>query len=119
FMPKTASEIETLLEFRRVHSRSVTEDNWRAAADANRGKTAALPPYEFVISVTPLTLARGIVALAADPQRARWNTKSVSSFELAQHYDFTDIDGSRPDSWSFIEAMESTAATELSVDEYR
>lgn len=97
----------------------VTEQNWRSAAEANRGTADALPPYEFVISETPHMLARGIVALAADPNRAQWNTTSVSSFELAQHYDFTDVDGSRPDSWSFIEAMETTPVTELNVDDYR
>lgn len=97
----------------------VTEDNWREASEANRGRTDALPPYEFVISETTHMLARGVVTLAADPERAQWNTRSVSSYELAKHYDFTDVDGSRPDSWSFIEAMETTPVTELSVDQYR
>lgn len=97
----------------------VTEKNWRSAAEANRGTADALPPYEFVISETPHMLARGIAALAADPKRARWNTNSVSSFQLAQYYDFTDVDGSRPDSWSFVEAMETTPAAELNVDDYR
>lgn len=97
----------------------VTEKNWRSAAEANRGTADALPPYEFVISETPHMLALGIAALAADPERARWNTNSASSFQLAQYYDFTDVDGSRPDSWSFVEAMETTPAAELNVDDYR
>jgi hypothetical protein len=42
------------------------------------------------------------VALAADPQRARWNQQSVSSGELAQAYRFTDLDGSRPDVWRYL-----------------
>ncbi|HLS72455.1 MAG TPA: SDR family oxidoreductase [Actinomycetaceae bacterium] len=97
----------------------VTEDTWRAAAEANRGVPEAAPPYEFVISETPAMLARGIVALAADPQRQEWNTRSVSSLELAEHYDLTDVDGSRPDAWSFIAAMETTPVAELDVEKYR
>ena len=40
-----------------------------------------------------------MAALAADPDLSKWNQKSVSSGELARHYGFTDIDGSRPDIW--------------------
>ena len=64
-------------------------------------------------------LARGIAALAADPHRASWNTRSTSSFELAERYGLTDVDGSRPDSWSFITAMETTPVEELEVSDYR
>ena len=97
----------------------VTERNWRESAEANLGRVGALPPYEFVISETPHMLARGVVAIATDPERAQWNTLSVSSFELAQHYDFYDVDGSRPDSWGFITAMEMTSAKELNVEDFR
>lgn len=97
----------------------VTEETWRERAEANRGAKDAVPPYEFVISETPAMLGRGIAALAADPQRAEWNTRSTSSFELATHYGLTDTDGSRPDSWSFITAMETTPADELVVESYR
>ncbi|MCH8560871.1 SDR family NAD(P)-dependent oxidoreductase [Nesterenkonia sp. LB17] len=97
----------------------VTEQTWRAAAEANRGKTEVVPPYEFVISETPAMLARGITALAADPARAGWNTRSTSSFELAQHYELTDVDGSRPDAWSFITEMETTDAAQLEASQYR
>ncbi|WP_084499756.1 SDR family oxidoreductase [Brevibacterium album] len=97
----------------------VTEDTWRTAAEANLGRDGALPPYEFVISETPALLARGIRALAEDPARHRWNTRSVSSFELGTHYRLTDADGSLPDAWSFIEALETTPAAELAVDDYR
>ncbi|MGJ9374082.1 SDR family oxidoreductase [Nesterenkonia sp. CF4.4] len=97
----------------------VTEQTWRTAAEANRGKTEVVPPYEFVISETPAMLSRGIAALAADPGRARWNTSSMSSFELAQHYDLTDVDGSRPDAWSFITTLETADAATLEAAEYR
>lgn len=97
----------------------VTEENWRESAEANRGNPDAVPPYEFVISESPAMLARGIAALAADPHRSSWNTRSTSSVELARHYDFTDADGSRPDSWSFILAMETTEVADLHVADYR
>ncbi|MEH6818477.1 MAG: SDR family oxidoreductase [Dietzia psychralcaliphila] len=97
----------------------VTESTWRSAAEANRGLSDVVPPYEFVISESPTMLARGITALAADPERSRWNTRSVSSFELAGHYGLTDVDGSRPDAWSFITAMESVPAAILEADDYR
>jgi hypothetical protein len=43
-----------------------------------------------------------VAALAADPQRHRYNGASVSSGELAQEYGFTDVDGSRPDCWRYL-----------------
>lgn len=97
----------------------VTEQTWREAAAAHRGRTDVVPPYEFVISETPAMLARGIAALAADPDRSRWNTRSTSSFELAEHYGLSDVDGSRPDAWGFIGAMETTPAGDLDVADYR
>lgn len=97
----------------------VTEENWRAAAEANRGLDDAVPPYDFVISETPALLARGVVALAADPQREQWNTRSTSSFELAQHYGLYDVDGSRPDAWSFIAALGSSSADEIDIADFR
>ncbi|NDK31758.1 SDR family oxidoreductase [Nesterenkonia haasae] len=98
---------------------STTEQDWRDHAEANRGIPEALPPYEFVISETPAMLARGVTALAADPDRAQWNTRSTSSFDLAEHYDLTDVDGSRPNAWRFMSDMEHTTAQELDVEEYR
>jgi NAD(P)-dependent dehydrogenase (short-subunit alcohol dehydrogenase family) len=71
----------------------VTEANWRDA-------TERVP--HFVISETPRFVGRAVAALAADPERARWNGRSVSSGELAQVYGFTDLDGSRPDAWRYV-----------------
>ncbi|WP_344920176.1 SDR family oxidoreductase [Streptosporangium oxazolinicum] len=76
----------------------VTEENWRDA-------TAEQP--HFVISETPAYTGRAIVALAADEDRMRWSGQSVSSGQLAQVYGFTDVDGSRPDAWRYIEEVES------------
>lgn len=71
----------------------VTEENWRDA-------TQRIP--HFAISETPRFVGRAVVALAADPDRARWNGQSVSSGQLAQVYGFTDLDGSRPDAWRYV-----------------
>ncbi|OCP18288.1 MULTISPECIES: SDR family oxidoreductase [unclassified Ensifer] len=61
----------------------------------------------FVISESPRFVGRAIAALAADPQKARWNGQSLSSGGLAKEYGFTDIDGSRPDCWRYMrEVME-------------
>ncbi len=71
----------------------VSEENWRDA-------TARVP--HFVISETPRFVGRAVAALAADPDRSRWNGQSLSSGGLAQVYGFTDLDGSRPDAWRYV-----------------
>ncbi len=71
----------------------VTEENWRDGI--------AKDPH-FAISETPAYVGRAVAALAADPDRARWSGKSVSSGELARVYGFTDLDGSRPDAFRYI-----------------
>ncbi|MET9438049.1 SDR family oxidoreductase [Streptomyces sp. NPDC006551] len=75
----------------------VTEENWRDA-------TAKIP--DFAVAESPFYLGRAVAALAADPERARWNRQSLSSGQLAKEYGFTDTDGSRPDAWGFIVAKE-------------
>ncbi|ADU08321.1 MULTISPECIES: SDR family oxidoreductase [Micromonospora] len=65
----------------------VTEANWRDAATTE--------PH-FVMSETPAFVGRAVAALAADPDRARWNGQSLDSGGLSQVYGFTDVDGSRP-----------------------
>jgi NAD(P)-dependent dehydrogenase (short-subunit alcohol dehydrogenase family) len=75
----------------------VTEDNWR---------TAAAPPG-FSVSESPRYVGRAVVALATDPERQRWNQRSVTSGQLAAEYGFTDVDGSRPDVWRYDQAVES------------
>ena len=79
----------------------VTEENWQDAP----GKTA---PPDFALSETPRYVGRAIAALAADPGKARWNQMSVNVGQLAREYDFTDMDGSRPDSWRYIENVRET-----------
>jgi hypothetical protein len=76
----------------------VSEESWRDAP----GRTA---PEDFALSESPRYVGRAVVALATDPDRARWNQQSVSSGQLAREYGFTDVDGSRPDVWRYIEEV--------------
>jgi hypothetical protein len=70
-----------------------TEDDWREATKVS--------PH-FAISETPAFVGRAVVALAQDPDVARWSGRSLSSGQLAQVYGFTDVDGSRPDAWRYV-----------------
>lgn len=76
---------------------NVTEENWLDATKVS--------PH-FAISESPAFVGRAVAALAADPDVARWNGKSSSSGELAKVYGFTDIDGSRPDCWRYLEEVQ-------------
>jgi len=71
----------------------VAEANWRDAC--------ARQPH-FAISESPAFVGRAVAALAADPERARWNEQTLSSGQLARVYGFTDLDGSRPDAWRYL-----------------
>ena len=86
----------------------VTEATWRDALVARPGAEEPAAPPDFALSETPRYVGRAVAALAADPDRARWNQASVSSGQLAGIYGFTDLDGTRPDIWPAIEAMPPT-----------
>jgi NAD(P)-dependent dehydrogenase (short-subunit alcohol dehydrogenase family) len=80
----------------------VTEENWRDATERT--------PH-FCISETPRYVGRAVAALAGDPDKTRWNGRSLSSGELAQDYGFTDLDGTRPDCWRYmVEVVEAEGA---------
>lgn len=68
----------------------VSEDNWRDAVERVPG---------FAIAESPALVGRAVVALASDPDVARWAGQSLSSGQLARVYGFTDLDGSQPDAW--------------------
>jgi NAD(P)-dependent dehydrogenase (short-subunit alcohol dehydrogenase family) len=95
---------------------ATTEDSWHDALDPDRGaRGLPVAPQEFALSESPRFVGRGIVALAADADRARWNQQSVTAGQLAHHYGIDDVDGSRPDAWGYItEVLEAggTAALE-------
>lgn len=76
----------------------VSESNW---------KDALSDVPHFCISETPTFVARGIVALACDPQAKRWSGRVLSSAELARQYGVTDVDGSQPDCWRYTVEVEN------------
>jgi NAD(P)-dependent dehydrogenase (short-subunit alcohol dehydrogenase family) len=78
----------------------VTEDNWRDALTPGAVPDFPPAPPGFAGSETPRYVGRAVAALAADPDRARWNQQSVSAGQLAREYGFTDVDGTQPDSWA-------------------
>ena len=71
----------------------VREDNWRDALEKVPG---------FAISESPTYVARGVAALAAGWEPERWSGQIVTARQLADAYDLTDTDGSRPDCWGYI-----------------
>lgn len=79
----------------------VTEENWRDAVDPARGDAAA--PPSFALSESPRFVGRAVAALAADADRARWNQITTTSGDVAEAYGFTDVDGSRPQVWRYID----------------
>ncbi|MGH8986134.1 MAG: SDR family oxidoreductase [Acidimicrobiia bacterium] len=85
----------------------VSEGSWRDAPS----------PPGFAVSESPRYVGRAVVALAADPDRARWNQQSVNSGQLALEYGFTDLDGSRPDVWRYIDDTER--GLDADPDDYR
>jgi hypothetical protein len=89
----------------------VTEANWQEAP----GKTA---PPDFALSETTRYVGRAVVALASDPEQARWNQRSVTVGQLAKEYGFTDLDGSQPDSWRYIEESRDTGV-QVNFEDYR
>ncbi len=71
----------------------VSEATWRDFCDKEPS---------FGISESPTYVARGVSALAADAERGRFAGQVVTARQLADAYDVTDIDGSRPDCWGLI-----------------
>jgi NAD(P)-dependent dehydrogenase (short-subunit alcohol dehydrogenase family) len=80
----------------------VAEDNWRDAIGRAPGSDPPAAPPDFARSESPRYVGRGVAALAADPDKARWNQQSLTSGQLAREYGFTDIDGSQPQIWTQI-----------------
>jgi len=69
------------------------------ATDEAHWREAETPPG-FDQSETPRFVGRAIAAVAADPDRSRWNQASVTSADLCRVYGFTDVDGAQPDGWA-------------------
>jgi NAD(P)-dependent dehydrogenase (short-subunit alcohol dehydrogenase family) len=84
-----------------LENHRVTEANWRDATERT--------PH-FCISENPRYVGRAVAALAGDRDKLRWSGQSLSSGGLAQHYGFTDIDGTRPDCWRYMVEVIETGA---------
>ncbi len=80
---------------RMLENFGVTEGNWRDAL----GKVPG-----FAISESPAYVARGVAALARDPEVARWAGTIISARQLADAYGVTDTDGTKPDCWGYLAA---------------
>ncbi|WP_423202183.1 SDR family oxidoreductase [Herbihabitans rhizosphaerae] len=80
---------EAMLEYFKV-----TEETWRDAITSGVGGDHG--PH-FAISETPYYLARGVAALALDPDAKRFAGKTMASWTLKREYGFTDLDGTQPD----------------------
>jgi NAD(P)-dependent dehydrogenase (short-subunit alcohol dehydrogenase family) len=88
----------------------VSEENWRDATERT--------PH-FCISESPRYVGRAVAALAADPDKQRWNGQSLSSGQLAQDYGFTDVDGTRPDCWRYMVEVVETEGAQPGDEGYR
>lgn len=55
-------------------------------------------PFSLAVSESPELTGRVIAALAADPERMSLSGERLVVAELAERYDITDVDGSRPPS---------------------
>jgi hypothetical protein len=88
----------------------VTEANWRDAV-------AKVPG--FAISESPTYVARGVAALAQDPDLARFTGQVLTARLLADRYGVTDADGSRPDAWGYIAAYGMAEQSGRDVERFR
>jgi NAD(P)-dependent dehydrogenase (short-subunit alcohol dehydrogenase family) len=88
----------------------VQEHHWRDALERVPG---------FAISESPTYVARGVAGLAQDPHVAEMAGRIVTARELADRYDFTDTDGSRPDAWGYIATYGMGEQSGRDVDRFR
>jgi NAD(P)-dependent dehydrogenase (short-subunit alcohol dehydrogenase family) len=95
---------------RMLENFGVSEDNWRDACVERPG---------FGISESPTYVARGVAALARDPDVSRWAGTIISARQLADAYGVTDIDGSRPDCWGYLDAYGWDREDGQGIDEFR
>lgn len=66
---------------------AVTEENWQEAVQRRP---------DFIASETPFYLGRAVAALATDPEVSKKSGRVLSSWDLAEEYDFRDVDGQQP-----------------------
>ena len=83
-------------------SRALSCPSRRLRRHRGHWRDATQKQPHFAITESPHFIGRAVAALAADPDKARWNGRSLSSRQLARVYGFTDLDGSRPDAWRYL-----------------
>jgi len=88
----------------------VSEANWRDALDQTPG---------FAIPESPTYVARGVAALARDPDVAQFAGQTLTARQLADRYGVTDADGSRPDAWGYIATYGMEEQSGRDVDRFR
>jgi NAD(P)-dependent dehydrogenase (short-subunit alcohol dehydrogenase family) len=88
----------------------VTEANWRDALEKRPS---------FGISESPTYVARGVAALATADDVEQWAGTIASARQLADAYDFTDTDGSKPDCWGHLAAYGWGHDDGRGIDEFR
>jgi NAD(P)-dependent dehydrogenase (short-subunit alcohol dehydrogenase family) len=88
----------------------VTEETWRDAL-------AKVPG--FAISESPTYVARGVAALAQDPEAAQFAGQVLTARQLADRYGVTDADGSRPDAWGYIATYGMSEQSGRDVERFR
>jgi NAD(P)-dependent dehydrogenase (short-subunit alcohol dehydrogenase family) len=95
---------------RMLESFGVQEANWREACGRIPG---------FAISESPTYVARGVAALAGDPDVARFAGQVLTARQLADTYGHTDTDGSRPDCWGLVETYGFDHGSPEDIESYR
>ena len=88
----------------------VTEETWRDALEERPG---------FAISESPTYVARGVAAAATRGDASRWAGQIVTARQLADAYDVTDADGSKPDCWGYIRDHGISEQSGADVEAYR
>jgi NAD(P)-dependent dehydrogenase (short-subunit alcohol dehydrogenase family) len=88
----------------------VTEETWRDALAKTPG---------FAISESPTYVARGVAALAQDPEVAQFAGQVLTARQLADRYGMTDTDGSRPDAWGYIATYGMEQQSGSNVERFR
>ena len=89
----------------------MTEENWRDASGRRDRPTSRSPSR-------PASSAARSWRSPRIPTAARWNQQSVNSGQLAHEYGFTDVDGSQPDVWRYIDDT-GDSALQVNLDDYR
>ena len=81
----------------------VTEESWQEGA--------SIDPH-FIASETPRFVGRAVAHLAADPEVLALSGQAIASWDAAERYGFTDVDGRRPHWGSYFrDVVQAKAAS--------